>query len=168
MASPGRQMLNAIGGCSLGQLIIFYPSLIPRAICGTPSAVGEMHGAPSMLRANDDMKMRYDAERSTIGTMVVRREVAPPELSRRRLQLVARPGDDRDGTSATPLPRTGTTTIDRRTHVEYLRLLRVSGPSSGPQTSRSPTSTNTSLSRTQEAGWPSIQPLLGSLGQLKM
>jgi hypothetical protein len=150
MASPGRQMLNAIGGCSLGQLIIFYPSLIPRAICGTPSAVGEMHGAPSMLRANDDMKMRYDAERSTIGTMVVRREVAPPELSRRRLQLVARPGDDRDGTSATPLPRTGTTTIDRRT------------------TSRSPTSTNTSLSRTQEAGWPSIQPLLGSLGQLKM
>jgi hypothetical protein len=63
-------MLKAIGGCSLGRLIIFYPSLIPRAICNTPSTVGEMHGAPSTLRTNDDMKMRYGAERSTIGTMV--------------------------------------------------------------------------------------------------
>jgi hypothetical protein len=148
MASLGPQMLKAIGGCSLRQLIIFYPSLIPRAICGTPSIVGEMHGAPSMLRANDNMKMRYGAERSTIGTMVFQREVTPPELSQRRLQLAARPRDGRDGTSETPLPGTGTTTVDRRTRVEYLRLLRVFGPSSGPQTSRSPTSTNTSLSRT--------------------
>jgi hypothetical protein len=36
-----------------------------------------------------------------------------------------------------------------------------------PQTSRSPTSTSTSLSRTMEAGWSSIRPLLGPLGQLK-
>jgi hypothetical protein len=64
---------------------------------------------------------------------------------------VAQPGDDRDSTSATPLPETGTTIVDRRTRVEYLRLLRVSGPSIGPQTSRSPTSTNMSLSRTPEA-----------------
>jgi hypothetical protein len=75
--------------------------------------------------------------------------------------------DGRDGTSATLLPRTGTTTVDRRTHVGYMRLLRVSGPSSGPQTSRSPTSTNMCLSRTQEVGWPSIQPPLGPLGQRK-
>jgi hypothetical protein len=109
------------------------PLAHPRVICGTPSTVDKMHGAPSTLRANDDMKMRYDAERSTIGTMVFRREIAPPELSRRWLQLVARPGDGRDGTSATPLPGTGTTTVDRRTRVEYLRLLHVSGPSSGPQ-----------------------------------
>jgi hypothetical protein len=167
MASLGPQMLKAIEGCSLGQLIIFYPSLIPQAICGTPSTVGEMHGAPSTLRANDNMKMRYVAERSTIGTMVFRREVTSPKLSQRRLQLAARPGDGRDCTSETPLPGTSTTTVDRRTRVEYLRLLRVSGPSSGPQTSRSPTSTNTSQSRTREAGWPSIQPLLGPLGQLK-
>jgi hypothetical protein len=160
-------MLKAIGGFSLGQLITFYPSLIPQAICGTPSTVGEMHGAPSTLRANDDMKMRYGAERSTIETMAFRHKVAPPELSRRRPQLVARPRDSRDGTSATPLPGTSTTIDDRRTHVEYLRLLCVSGPSNGPQTSRSPTSTNMSLSRTQEAGWPSIQPLLGPLGQPK-
>jgi hypothetical protein len=133
MASPGLQMLKAIGGCSLEQLIIFYPSLISRAICGTPSTVGEMHGAPSTLRVNDDMKMRYDTERSTTRTMVFRREVAPPELSQRRLQLVARARDGRDSTSATPLPRTGTTTVERRTHVEYLRLLHVSGPSSGPK-----------------------------------
>jgi hypothetical protein len=152
MASPGPQMLKAIGGCSLGRLIIFYPSLIPRAICDTPSTVGEMHGAPSTLRTNDDMKMRYGAERSTIGTMVFQLEVTPLEWSRRRLQLVAQPGDGRDGTSATPLPGTGTTTVDKRTRVEYLCLLRVSGPSSGPQTSRSPTSTNMSLSRTREAG----------------
>jgi hypothetical protein len=132
-----------------------------------PSTDGEMRGAPSTLHTNDDMKMRYSAERSTIGIMVFQREVKPLELSRRRLRLVARPGDGRDGTSATPLPGTGITIIDMRTHVEYLRLLRVSGPSSGPQTSRSPTSTNTSLRRTREAGWSSIQPLPGPLEQLK-
>ena len=58
MASHGLRMLKAIGGCSLGQLIIFYPSLIPQAIYGTPSTVSEMHEAPSMLRANDDTKTR--------------------------------------------------------------------------------------------------------------
>jgi hypothetical protein len=147
-------MLKAISGCSLGRLIIFYPSLIPQAICGTPSTVGEMRGAPSTLRVNDDMRMRYDTERSTIGTMAFWHEVTPPELSRQRLQLVAQPRDGRDSTSATPLPRTDTTIVDRRTRVEYLRLLRVSGLSSGPQSSRSATSTNTSLSKTWEAGWP--------------
>jgi hypothetical protein len=78
------------------------------------------------------------------------------------------PRDGRDSTSATPLPETSTTVVDRKTHVEYLRSVHVSGPFNGPQTSRSPTSTNTSLSRTREAGWPSIHPLLGPLGQLKM
>jgi hypothetical protein len=58
MASRGLQMLKAIGGCSLGRLITFYLSLIPQAICGTPSTVGETRGAPSMLRANDDTKTR--------------------------------------------------------------------------------------------------------------
>jgi hypothetical protein len=58
MASPRLQTLKAIGGCSPGRLIIFYLSLIPQAIRGTPSIVGEMRGAPSTLRANDDMKMR--------------------------------------------------------------------------------------------------------------
>jgi hypothetical protein len=37
-----------------------------------------------------------------------------------------------------------------------------------PQTSKFPTSTSTSLSRTKEAGWLSIPPLPGPLGQLKM
>jgi hypothetical protein len=46
------------------------PLAHPPRIYGTPSTVGEMHGAPSMLHANDDMKIRYGAERSTIGTMV--------------------------------------------------------------------------------------------------
>jgi hypothetical protein len=65
--------------------------------------------------------------------MASRLGVVPPELSRQQPQLVTQPGDDRDSTSATPLPGTGTTIVDRRTHVEYLRLLRVSGPSSGPK-----------------------------------
>jgi hypothetical protein len=114
-------MLKAIGGCSLGRLITLYPSLIPRAICGTPSTVGEMRGAPSTLHVSDDMRMRYGAERSTIGTMAFWHEVTPPELSRQQLQLVAQPGDGRDSTSATPLPGTGTTIVDRRTRVEYLK-----------------------------------------------
>jgi hypothetical protein len=168
MDSPGLQTLKTIGGCSLGRLIIFYPSLILQAICDMPSTVGGTREAPSTLRANDDMRMRYDAERSTIRTMAFWHEVRPLELSRQRLQLVALPEKSRNSTSATLLPGTGTTIVDRRTRVEYLRLLRISGPSSGPQTSRSTTSTNTSLSRTQEAGWPSIQPSPGPLGQLKM
>ena len=85
-----------------------------------------------MLHENDDMRMRYSAERSTIGIMAFQHEVRPLELSRQQLQLEALPGDGRDNTSATPLPGTGTIVVDRRTHVGYLRLLHVSGPFSGP------------------------------------
>jgi hypothetical protein len=151
-------MLKAIGGCSLGRLIIFYPSPIPRAIYGTPSTVGGTRGAPSTLHTNGDMRMRYGTERSTIGIMAFQHGVRPIESSLQWLQLVALPGDGRDSTSATPLPGTGTTVVGRKTRAEYLRLLRVSGPFNGPQTSRSPTSTITSLSRTREVGWPSIRP----------
>jgi hypothetical protein len=58
MASPGLRTLKDIGGCSLGQLIIFYLSLIPRATYDMPSTVGKMRGVPSMLHANDDMKTK--------------------------------------------------------------------------------------------------------------
>jgi hypothetical protein len=58
MASHGLWMLKAIGGCSLGQLIIFYPSLTSRAIHSAPSTVSQTHGVPSMLHANDDTKTR--------------------------------------------------------------------------------------------------------------
>ena len=51
-------MLKDIDDCSLGQLIIFYLSLIPRTTYDTPSIVGATHRVPSMLRANDDMKMK--------------------------------------------------------------------------------------------------------------
>jgi hypothetical protein len=67
----------------------------------------------------------------------------------------------------TPLPGTGTMNVDKKTHVEYMRLLHVSGPSNGPQTSRSPMSTSMSLSRTQEACWSSIRPPPGPLGRQK-
>jgi hypothetical protein len=52
--------------------------------------------------------------------------------------------------------------------VEYQRLLHVLEPFSGPLTSRSPTSTSTSPSRTQEVGWLSTPLLPGLLGQLEM
>jgi hypothetical protein len=168
MASPGLQTPRDIGGFSLGQLTIFCFSLILRAIYDTPSIVDGMHGAPTMLRANDDMRTRFSAEKSMIGITTSLHEVRPPGLSRQQLQLVAQLGDGRGSTSTTPLPRTDTTTVDRRTRAEYRRLLHVSGPFSGPLTSRSPTSTSTSLSRTQEAGWPSIPLLPGLLGQLKV
>jgi hypothetical protein len=86
-----------------------------------------------------------------IGIMASLHKFRPLELSRRRLQPVAQLGDGRDSTLATPLPGTDLTIIDRRTRVEYRRSLRVSGPFNGPQTSRSPTLTNTSPSRTREA-----------------
>jgi hypothetical protein len=164
MASPGLRTPRAIGGCSLGPLIIFCLSLILRAIYDTPSTVGGTHGALSMLCANDDMRMRFGAEKSMIGITTSLREVRPPGLSRQQLQLAARPGDGRGSTSITPLPRTDIIIVDRRTHVEYRHSLHVSGPFSGPLTSKSPTSTSTSLSRTQEAGWPSMPPLPEPLG----
>ena len=168
MASPGLWTPRAIGGYSLGQLIIFYPLPIHRAIYDTPSTVGGTHGAPSTLRTNDDTKTRFGAKKNMIGITTSLREVRPPELSRQRLRPVARPGDDRGTTSTTHLPWTDIIIVDRRTHVEYRRSLHVSGPFNGPLTSKSPTSTSTSLSRTREAGWPSIPPLPEPLGQLKM
>jgi hypothetical protein len=61
MASPGLQTPRAIGGCSPGQLITFYLSLIHRVIYDTPSIVGETHGAPSTPLANDDTRTRSGA-----------------------------------------------------------------------------------------------------------
>jgi hypothetical protein len=82
MASPGVQTPRAIGGCLLGQLTTFCLSLILRAIYDTPSIVNRMHGAPSMLRTNDDMRMRFGTKNSMIGIMASLREVRPPGLSR--------------------------------------------------------------------------------------
>jgi hypothetical protein len=79
---PRLQTLRAIGGCSLGQLIIFYLLLILRAIYDTPSIVDGTRGAPSMLRANDDTRTRSGAERSMIGITASPHEVRPPGLSR--------------------------------------------------------------------------------------
>jgi hypothetical protein len=121
-----------------------------------------------MLRANDDMRTRFGVEKSMIGIMASQHEVRPPGLSRQQLQLATRPGDGRGSTSTTPLLETDTTIVDRRIRVEYRCLLHVSGPFSGPITSRSPTSTSTSPSRTREAGWLSTPLLPRLLGQLKM
>jgi hypothetical protein len=167
MASPGLQTLRAIDGCSPGQLIIFCLSLILQATYDTPSTVGGTHGAPLMLRASDDTRTRFGVEKSMTGITASLREVKPPELSWRRLQLAIRPGDGRSTTSTTPLPRTDIIIVGKRTHVEYRRSLHVLGPFNAPLTSRSPMSTSTSLRRTQEVGWPSTPPLLGPPGQLK-
>jgi hypothetical protein len=101
-----------------------------------------------------------------IGTTASLREVRPPQLS--RLRQAARPEDDRGTTSTTPLPRTDITIIDRRTRLEYRRSPHVSGPFSGPLTSKSPMLTSTSLSRIREAGWLSTPPPPEPLEQLKM
>jgi hypothetical protein len=46
-------------------------------IYDTPSEVGETCGAPSTLHANDDMRTRYGAEKSTIGIMASLHKVRP-------------------------------------------------------------------------------------------
>jgi hypothetical protein len=102
MASPGLQKPRDISGCSLGQPIIFYLSLILRAIYDTPSIVDGTHEAPSMLRANDDTRTRFGAKKSMIRITTSLHEVRPPGLSRQQLQLAARPGDGRGSTSTTP------------------------------------------------------------------
>jgi hypothetical protein len=82
MAFPGLQTSRAIDDCLLGQLTTFCLSLILRAIYDTPSIVDRTHRAPSMLHANDDMRTRFDTEKSMIGIMASLREVRPPGLSR--------------------------------------------------------------------------------------
>jgi hypothetical protein len=83
---------------------------------------------------------------------VYRREVVRHKLSRRQLRPVVRSRDGGDDLVPTPLPGTDGTNIGGRIRAESLRLLLVSGPFNGLLTSRSPTSTNMSLTRTQEAG----------------
>jgi hypothetical protein len=168
MASTGLQTPRAIGGCSLWQPTTFYLSLIRRAIYNTPSTVGETRGAPSTPRSNDDRRTRSDTGKNMTGTTASLRGVRPPELSRQRLRLVARPGDGRGTTTTTPLPRTDIIIDDNRTRVEYQHSLHASGTFNGPLTSKSPTSTSTSLSKIREAGWPSTPPPPEPLGQPKM
>jgi hypothetical protein len=152
MASPGLPTPRAIGGCSLKQPNTFYPLLIRRTIYNTPSTVGGTHGAPSTFRANDDTRTRSVAGKSTTGIMASQHGVRLPGPSRLRLQLVAPPGDGRGTTTTTPLPGKDISTDDKKTAVEYRRLLHTLGPFNGPLTSRSPTSTNMNLSRIREAG----------------
>jgi hypothetical protein len=155
MASPGLQTSRAIGDYSLEQPTTFCHSLIHRAIYDMPSTAGKTHGAPSTFRANDDTRTRSIAEKSMTGITASRHGVRPPGLSQQRLRLVAPPGDGRGTTTTTPLPGTDIIIDDKRTRVEYRRLLHASGPFSGPLTSRSPTLTNMNPSRIREAGWPS-------------
>jgi hypothetical protein len=132
MASPGLRTPRAIGGCLLGQLIIFYLSLILRVIYDTPSIVGGTRGAPSTLRVNDNTRMRSSAEKNMIETTTSLHGVRPPELSRQRLRLVAQPRDGQGTMTTTPLPRINIIIDDRRTRVEYWRSLHASGPFNGP------------------------------------
>jgi hypothetical protein len=164
MASRELRTQKATGGCLLEHLITFCPSLTPRATYATPSTTDETCGAPSTLHMTDGMKVRLGAGRSMTGTTASRLEVAPTELSRLRPRPVARPEDDRDDTPPAPLSGTDLTNVDRKTHAGSPRLLHVSGPSSGLPTSKSPTSTSTSPSRTWGASWPSTQPPLGPRG----
>jgi hypothetical protein len=65
-------------------------------------------------------------------------------------------------------PGTDITIVDMRTRVEYRRSLHVSGPFSGPLTSKSPTLTSTNLSMIRAAGWLSTPLPPEPLGQPKM
>jgi hypothetical protein len=75
-----------------------------------------------------------------------------PGPSRPWLRLVAPPGDYRGTTTTTPLPGKDIIIANKKTVVEYRRLLHASGPFNGPLTSRSSMSTNMNLSRIREVG----------------
>jgi hypothetical protein len=165
---PGLLTPRAIGGCSLKQLTTFYPLLIRQTIYDTPSTVGGTHGAPSTLCANDDTRTISVTGKSTTGITTSQHGVRLPGPSRQRLQLVAPPGDGRGTTTTTPLPGKDIIADDKKTAVEYWRLLHASGPFNGPLTSRSPTSTNMKLSRVREAGWLSTPSLPEPQGQPRM
>jgi hypothetical protein len=168
MASPRLPTPRAIDGCSLKQPTTFYPSPIRRTIYDTPSTLGGTHEAPSTLRANDDTRTRSVAGKSTTGIMASQHGVRLPGPSRPRLQLMAPPGDGQGTTTTTPLPGKDIITDDKKTVVEYRRLLHASEPFNDPLTSRSSTLTNINLSRIREAGWPSTPLPHVPLGQLRM
>jgi hypothetical protein len=165
MASLGLPTPRAIGSCSLGQPITFCHSPIHRTTYDTPSTVDETHRAPSTLRASDDMRTRSVAGRSMTKITASRHGVRPPGPSRSRLRLEAPPGSGRGTTTTTPLPGKDTITDDKKTFMEYQRLLHALGPFYGPLTSKSPTSTNMNLRRIREAGWSSIPLPPEPLGQ---
>jgi hypothetical protein len=110
--------LRAIDDCSPKQPTIFYRSLTRRTIYDTPSTVAGTREAPSTLRANDGMRTRSAARRSTTGIMASQLGVRPPEPSQQRPQLAVLPGDGRGTTTTTPLPGTDIIPDDRRTRVE--------------------------------------------------
>jgi hypothetical protein len=60
---------RAIDDCSPKQPTIFYLSLTRRTTYDTPSTAAGTCEAPSMLRMNDDMRMRSVAGRSMTGIM---------------------------------------------------------------------------------------------------
>jgi hypothetical protein len=92
-------MSRATGDCSLERPTIFYLSRIHRMIYDIPSIVDGTHGAPSTLHANDDMRARSVAGKSTTGITASRPGVRPPGLSRQQLRLAALPGDGRSTTT---------------------------------------------------------------------
>jgi hypothetical protein len=55
---PRTPDVEGYSDCLHRQPIIFYPLLILRTTCVTPSTADETHEAPSALRATDGMKMR--------------------------------------------------------------------------------------------------------------
>jgi hypothetical protein len=143
---------RAIDDCSPRQPTIFYLSLTRQTTYDMPSTAVGTREAPSMLRVNDDMRVRSAAGRSTTGIMASQLGVRPPEPSRQRPRLAVLPGDGRGTTSTTPLPGIDIIPDDKKTRVECLPLLHALGPFNGPLTSRYPTSTNMNLSRIQGAG----------------
>jgi hypothetical protein len=90
------QTRRATGGCLLKRPIIFYPSLILRTTCVTPSTTDETREAPSALHTTNDMRMKQGIGRNTIEIMVYRRAVVQHESSRQQLQPTVHFGDDRD------------------------------------------------------------------------
>jgi hypothetical protein len=85
-----------------------------------------------MLHANDDTRTRSVAGKNMIGITASRHGVRPRGPSRPRLQLMAPPGDGRGTTTTTPLPEEDIITDDKKTAVEYQRLLHASGPFNAP------------------------------------
>jgi hypothetical protein len=83
--------------------------------------------------------------------MVYRHAAAQPGSSQQQPQPIVYCGDGRGDLILTPLPRIDDMIIDKRIRAGSPRLLLASGPSNGLLISRSPTSTNMSLSRTRGA-----------------
>jgi hypothetical protein len=168
MASPRLLTSRAIGGCSLRQPTTFSPrSSVERSTTRHQQSAGrtELHQrfARTTTRERDPSSGRVRP-----GSRHPITESGYQDRVGHGFNWWHHPGTVEAPRQLLPSPGKTTSPTTRRQLWSIGAYSTPQGHSMAPLTSRSPTSTNMNLSRTQEAGWPSTPPPPEPLGQPRM